>query len=167
MGRTMYEITESLRELLYLMEDKEILPEMIADTLEAVGLEVEQTADEVANMLAEIAADCDKLKAEERRLHERRQMMEGNASRLKAQLLQMLQTADKKSIKTALHSFSVRGTAGKTIVTAPDRLPDEYFRIPEPTPPELDMKRITEGIKSGEIPEDVAHIEKCVCIVIK
>ena len=165
--RTMYEITSSLQELLYLMESEEIPEEMISDTLEAVGLEVELVADNVANMLAELSADCDKLKAEERRLHERRQMMEGNASRLKAQLLHMLQTADKKSFKTTLHSFSVRGTAGKTVVTAPDMLPDEYFRIPEPTPPELDIKKITAAIKSGDIPEDVAHIEKGVCIVIK
>lgn len=165
--RTMYEITSSLKELLYLMESEEIPSDMIADTLEAVGMEVEQVADNVANMLTEMAADCDKLKAEERRLHERRQMMEGNASRLKSQLLQMLQIADKKSFKTTLHSFSVRGTSGKTIVTAPDMLPDEYFRIPDPTPPELDMKKITAGVKSGEIPEDVAHIEKGVCIVIK
>lgn len=167
MSRTMYEITQSLQELLYMMECEEIQPEMIADTLEAVGLEVEQVADEVANMLTELSADCDKLKAEERRLHERRQMMENNASRLKAQLLQMLQTSGKKSLKTTLHSFSVRGTAGKTIVTSPDMLPQEFFRIPEPTPPELDMKKITAAIKSGDIPEDVAHIEKGVCIVIK
>ena len=165
--RTMYEITSSLQELLYLMESEEIHEEMISDTLEAVRLEVEQVADNVANMLAELSTDCDKLRAEERRLYERRQMMESNASRLKAHLLQMLQTAGKKSFKTTLHSFSVRGTTGKTIVTAPDMLPDEYFRIPEPTPPELDMKKITVAVKSGEIPEDVAHIEKGVCIVIK
>lgn len=131
---TMYELTADFVEVLELASNPEIPPDAIADTLEAINLEIEQKAENTAKVLRELEGMAATLKAEEQRLAARRKSIENNMDRIKTGLFDAMKTTGKTKFKTPLFSFAIAKNGGKIpVVVDVDTadLPDDLVQITE------------------------------------
>lgn len=147
---TMYELTSDFQEVLELASNPDIDPQAIADTLEAINLEIEIKAENTAKVLRELDGMAAALKAEEQRLNARRKSIENNVERIKAGLYEAMKTTGKTKFKTALFSFSIQKNGGKIPVIVDvdtSDLPDDLVIISE----KPDVEAIREYLeKNGE-----------------
>lgn len=157
MSISLYELSENysaIREMLY---DPEVDEQVVLDTLEAIDGEIEDKADNYAKLIKELAADADKLQAEEARLYARRKSLQSRAAKLKSNLQANLEFIGKTKFKTALFSFIVATNGGAQPLTITDNLgdiPGKYL-IPQPPVPDKDAIRELLGTKEVEW----AHLE--------
>lgn len=144
---TLYELTEEWLELIELAEDPETDPQVLADTMEALGGEIELKADGYGKVIRELEAKANALKAEETRLSTRRKAMENNVSRMKEALKMAMLAVEKPKIKTALFSFAVSNNPPTLVIDDLSKIPDSFL-IPQE--PKVDTAGIKAAIKSGE-----------------
>lgn len=147
---TMYELTADYLEVLDLANDPDIPPEVVADTLEGIGGEIEVKAENTAKILKELEASVTASKAEEKRLAERRKQLETNAQKIKERLFDMMKTTGKVKFKTDLFSFSIQKNGGKLPVVLDvkdtSELPDDLVKITETA----DLEAIRELLDAGD-----------------
>ena len=155
---TIYELTDEYVELLNMLEDPEIDPEVLADTMEGLSGEIEAKADGYAKVIAELNAAIAGLKAEIERLTNRKTTMENNVKYLKSTLQFAMETTGKTKFKTDLFSFSVQKNPASVVIDEPylENIPDKYL-IPQD--PKIDKAKIKEDLKAG-IDIGIAHLEQ-------
>jgi hypothetical protein len=83
MALHLYELTDQFKQLLEMMENPDIDPEAIADTMEGVQGELEGKVDGTICVIKSLEASAKAIKEEEARLSARRKAMENNATGLK------------------------------------------------------------------------------------
>lgn len=144
---TIYELKESYMVIQQAIEAGEDL-EPILETLDAA---IEEKADGYASIIANLTSDIEGLKAEEKRLNERRKSYEKSIERLKANLFDCMNTTGKTKFKTNLFSFAIQkngGTPPLIMKVDTSELPDNLVIIEE----KPDKKAIIEYIKkTGDV----------------
>ena len=128
---TLYELTGQYQELLDMAEAEDVDPQVIADTMEAVGGEIEDKAEGYACIIKQLEADAIALKTEEERMAVRRKSIENNAKRMKEALQNAMVATDKRKFKTQRFSFNVQKNA-PSVTWLDEELIPEMFRIPQP-----------------------------------
>lgn len=164
---TLYELTGQMQALLALMEDPDVDPQIIEDSLEAVSGEIEVKADGYARVRAELMATSAALKAEIDRLTARKRAIDNNIDRMMESLKNGLITAGKPKFKTELFSFNIQKNPPKVVIDDPSRIP-KGFLIPQE--PKIDTASIKESLKSvdaAEMWEGVAHLESSMGLRIR
>lgn len=146
---TLYQLTGDLLTLQQMIEDG---TEGLEDTLESIQLSVEEKLEGYAMVIKNIESDVDGLKAEEKRLSERRKRMEREIQRMKDSMAQALETIepDKKGakrLKTEKFTFSFRKSTSVQIVDE-TKIPEEFFKV-ERT---ISRSELTARLKEHEIP---------------
>lgn len=141
---TLYELTGQLLELLEMAEDKDTTPEALADTMEAIQMEMEEKADGYAKIIQTLQADASGLKEEIDRMDKRKKAIESNISRLKRSLQEAMAATGKTKFKTQLFSFSIQKNAPSLDVVDEGLVPEEY-RIKQPD--KIDKRGILAYIK--------------------
>lgn len=121
------------------------------DKLEGCGLYIK-------NELAEIEA----MKAEEKRLAERRRIKENKVERLKRYMLDSMDKTSTDKLETPRIAISKRKSS-KLIVDNINLIPDIF--ITEESTIDIDKIAIKKALKDGEVKG--AHLEKCVNISIR
>ena len=159
---TIYELTEEMQQLLLMLEDPEMDPEMINDTLEAVAGEFADKADGYGRVRQELLRRIEGLKAEEARLAEYRRRVEKNVESLEAALKGAMEATGQKKIQTELFTFSVKATPPKVVVTNAEMVPFDYLKVAEPTVDKVALKTF---LKDHEV--DWAHLESGTALSIK
>jgi len=160
---TMYELTGEYAEVLAMASDPEIDPQAIADTLEAIGGEIEIKAENTAIIISELTAEAAKIKAEETRLAERRKALENHAASLKAALYNAMKATGKEKFKTTLYSFNIQKNPVKLVIDDENKVPKKYY-IPQP--PKIDTTKLKEDLKAGAV-RKYAHLEQGESLRIK
>jgi hypothetical protein len=130
----MYELTADWAAVLAMAQDPDVDPQAIADTLEAIGGEIEDKAENTAIVMKELEAEAAKLKAEEQRLKDRRTKVENNIMDIKRRLFDAMKMTGKEKFKTELFSFSIAKNGGKIPVIVDVEtadLPDDLVTIIE------------------------------------
>lgn len=131
---SMYELTANWAAVLEMAQDPDIDPQAIADTLESIGGEIEEKAENSAIIMKELEAEAAKLKAEEQRLKDRRAKVENNIKDIKQRLFDAMKMTGKEKFKTELFSFSIAKNGGKIpVIVDVDTadLPDDLVTITE------------------------------------
>lgn len=146
---TLYQLTGDLLTLQQMIEDG---TEGLQDTLESIQLSVEEKLEGYAMVIKNIESDVDGLKAEEKRLADRRKRMENEIQRMKDSMAQALETIepDKKGtkrLKTEKFTFSFRKSTSVQIVDE-TKIPEEFFKV-ERT---ISRSELTARLKEHEIP---------------
>lgn len=157
---TLYELTGQMQALLALMEDPDVDPEIIEDSLEAVSGEIEYKADGYAKVRAQLMAESAALKTEIDRLTARRRTIENNIDHMMERLLLGLIEAGKTKFKTDLFSFSVVKNPPKVVIDDPDLIP-KYYLIQ--VDPKIDTAAIKDLLKNGDPNHELdgaAHLEQ-------
>lgn len=156
-------------------EGSDITPEMIADTMEGLDLQLGEKLDAVfvhVRNLEGLAKTCDE---EAKRLAARKKSFEGRIVSLKKYVLQCLLAAGKDKVKTAKNTFTARKGAVSVVIDNTDSLPDELVNVETIITP--DKKAIKEALEAagaaaaqitaegGEVPAELlnpvpgAHLE--------
>ena len=154
-----YEIVGSFLKLTQMMEDPELDPQTLADTMEAIEGELEVKAENYAKVMKNIEGDITSIKAEIERLTNKKKTLENNIKNMKAVLQGAMEITGKTKFKTDLFSFGIQKNAPSVIIDASDinNIPPDYLKFREP---EVNKTAIKEAILNGEDLEGIAHLEQ-------
>ena len=160
---TLYELTNDYLTLLDMAEDPDIDPQAFADTLEALGGELEMKADGYARVMKELEGRAATMRFESKRLENGYKTIERNIDRMKHALQDSMVATDKRKFKTDLFSFSIRKNPASVVIDRETSIPPEFL-IPQD--PKIDKKAIKAAIDNGE---DIkfAHLEQSESLMIR
>jgi len=113
---SIYELTADYVQLMEMMEDPEIDPQVLMDTIEGIEGELEIKADGYAKIMKSLESDANGLKAEVERLNTRRQTIENNIKRMKQALQMMMEATNKTKFKTDLFSFGIQNNPASVVM---------------------------------------------------
>ena len=160
---TMYELTADYMTVLNMATDGETPPDAIADTLEAIGGEIEIKAENSAVIMQELTAESEKLKNEIDRLTARKKSLETNVAAIKERIFDAMKTTGKEKFKTTLFSFSIGKNPAKLVIDDAEKIPRKYL-IPQPA--KIDNAKLKEDLKAGKVCS-YAHLEQGESLKIK
>lgn len=149
---TLYELTREYQELLAMMEDPEVDPQVIADTMEGLDGEIEIKAENYIRVLKELEAESNKIDTEMKRLGNRWDACQVNIRKLKDSLLTSMQETGKDRIQTEHFRISVAKNGGLKPIRVTGDVPPEFCKL------EPDSKKIREALNNGEL--QFAHFEE-------
>lgn len=144
---TLYELQGEYLQLLNMLEDPDIDDQVVLDTLEGIDFELEIKAENYAKIIRELEGTVEVIKAEQKRLADKRGKLEDNVKRLKDNLQEAMTATGKTKFKTDLFSFAIQKNGGALPVVVDvetAELPDELVQITE----KPDLKAIGELLKS-------------------
>ena len=163
---TLYEITNDYLQLMTMLEDPELDPQTLADTMEGIEGELEVKAESCGKIARNIEGDIVALEAEKERLTKKIQTKKNNLKRLKETLQFSMEATGKSKIKTPLFSFSIRKNAPAVVMDEPyiENVPERFLKYSDPT---INRTAIKEAIQNGENLEGIAHLEQSTSLTIK
>ena len=141
---TLYELTAEFQQLLEMAENEEVDGQAIQDTLEAVGMEIEDKADGYARVIRQLEADAAGAKAEIERLAGRKATIDANIRRLKVSLETAMRATGKTKFKTTLFAFNIQKNPASVDIPDESAVPPE-FRIPQPD--KIDRRAVVAYLK--------------------
>lgn len=139
----LYELTDKYNQLLEVAE--ELDPTAFQDTLQALEDDIEDKAENIAKLIRTLTSDIDIIKAEEKRLAERRKSVENRISDLKEYLQNQMEVAGIDKVKRPTLTISIQNNPPSVKVTDETLLFD-YMIIPEP---KIDKKALLADLKNG------------------
>lgn len=147
----LYELTDQFAMIQQLIEDgAEGFEQALADIQGEMGEKLDGYAMVIKNIESDIAG----LKAEEKRLSERRKAMENNVAQMKERMAETLKTVDGQRLKTEKFTFSFRKSS-KVEIANMDNLPQHFIKV-ERT---ISRSELTKALKAGEHIEGATLIE--------
>ena len=141
---TLYELKTDYLEIQQLIEDG---AEGLEDTLESLEAAIEDKLEGIGKVCRNLDGEVAALKAEEKRLADKRKSIENNMKRLKQYAQDTMLDSDMKKVKTPLFTFNIQKNAPSVSVIDDALIPKHYY---VPVDPRLDKKGILERLKAGE-----------------
>lgn len=157
---TLYELTNQYQMLLEMMQDPDVDPDVLSDTMEGLDGEIEDKADAYAKVRLELVNYVAALKAEIARLTARVKSAENNIDRLTESLKNGMILTGKTKFRTDLFSFNIQKNPPKVVIDDQDLIP-AYFFIPQPS--KIDTAAIKDLLKKGDEKKELegaAHLEQ-------
>ena len=93
---TLYELTGQMLDLMELLEDPDVDPEVVEDTMDAVNMELEDKLDGYCTIIKELEAKADMLDKEKKRLDTRQKTVENSIKKLKQRMMLSMTLLGKK-----------------------------------------------------------------------
>jgi predicted nuclease with TOPRIM domain len=140
----LYELTAAYSNVMEMAEEMDAIT--LQDTLESITEEIEDKAENIAKLIKNLNADVDALKAEEKRLADRRRGLEGKVSNLKEYLQNQLEVAGLDKVKRPTLTVSIQNNPPSLEVADENLIPSDY-RIPQPD--KIDKKSLLTLLKDG------------------
>lgn len=156
---SIYELTDDFLRIQDMMEDPELDPQTLADTLEAIEGELEVKAENYAKVMKNLEGDIVAIKAEIDRLTAKKRAIENNIKNMKATLQSVMEVTGKTKFKTDLFSFGIQKNAPSVVIDVEDvrDIPEDYLKFKEP---EVDKTAIKAAINDGVDLSGIAHLEQ-------
>lgn len=163
---TLYDLTGELLELMEMAQDPDVDPDALNDTMEAINLNFNDKADGYAKIIRTLTAQADAIKAETARLKDREKSFRDKADTIKKNLEAAMLATDKRKIKTALFTFSIRRNPASVVMDEPyiENVPERFLKIKDP---EIDMAAIKKALQAGENLDGIAHLEQTESLQIR
>jgi uncharacterized protein YeeX (DUF496 family) len=158
MSISLYHMTEQYRAALAELSDADLPEEVVADTLEALEGELVQKGQAVAAFALNLQAEIEATKAVEKRISDRRKMLEKREASLREYLRSNMERAGIAEIKAIDGSFTAKLAKGRPSVIVDDESliedDSEFVKWKR----EISKTAIAAAINAGrEVPG--AHIE--------
>lgn len=155
---TLFDLTGNLLRLYEMMDDPDIEPDVLIDTMEAVEGEFEAKAEGYASVMVKLTGDMEMIMAQEKRLYSRRKAIENNIKRMKEHLQESMEITGKTKFKTTLWSFGIQNNPASLVLDTDnvDSLPSSYIKVTK----DFDKAAIKEAIKNGVNFNGIAHLEQ-------
>lgn len=146
---TLYEIAADYRDMAARLADLDLPDDVVADTLEAEGGELQVKASNVGFVCRNLEASAAAIKDAEAQMAARRKALENRAARLRAYLLDSMTLAGVDKIESPYFAIAIRKNPPSLEVLDEAQVPTGYFTSPPPPPPALDRKLILTALKEG------------------
>lgn len=157
---TLYELSSEYMQLLEMMEDPDVDEEVLADTLEGIGGELELKADGYARIMRQMDADAKAIKAEEERLYARRKSLENRSAWLKQRLQDVMELTGKTKFKTELFSFGIQKNPARVVIDDPSRIYEDYLIEQEPKVDTVAIRNALKDPEEAALWDGIAHLEQ-------
>ena len=163
---SIYELTQDYLQILSMLEDPELDPQTLADTMEGIEGEFEIKAENYAKVIRNLEGDILAIKAEIDRLTSKKRVIENNIKSMKSNLQYAMEATGKTKFKTELFSFNIQKNAPSVVIDLEDlsKLPSQFIKQREI---EADKTAIKEALKRGENLDGIAHWEQGESLRIK
>ncbi|MCT6924601.1 siphovirus Gp157 family protein [Metasolibacillus sp.] len=139
---TLYELQGALLQIQRMIEDGN---EGLEDTLESIELATADKLEGYAMVIKNVESDIEGLKAEGKRLAERRKAMESNVKRMKDSMYEALLTVEGNRLKTDKFTFSLRKSTSVQIVDE-SLIPQQFIQ----TETKISKTELSKALKNGE-----------------
>ena len=139
---SLYQLNNAYAQLQQMIEEGQ---EGLEDTLASITGAVEEKLEAYAMVIKNIESDVEGIKSEEKRLSERRKVMENGINRMKQAIADTLQNSDQDKVKTEKFTFSFRKSM-KVEVSNVDSLPQQFIKV-ERT---ISRSELAKALKVGE-----------------
>lgn len=149
---TLYTLTNQYKMLQHFIEENDA--EGFELALSQIEGEVAEKLEAYAMVIKNIESDIAGIKAEEKRLADRRKGMENNVTRMKEVMADALQTVDGKRVKTDKFTFSFRKS---TVVKIDNEtnIPRHFTQVKV----EVMKSEVKKALANGEIIEGASLVE--------
>jgi Siphovirus Gp157 len=163
---SLYELVGDRLALQNKLEELDFDAETIADTLEGDSLAIQAKIESYAFVIRNMEALPDVIKAEEKRLAERRKAIEKRVESIKDWLFVNMQTAGISKIESPVFTISLQNNPASVVIDDESLIPADYFVQPDPPAPSLSKALIKQAIADGYTVAG-AHVEQKQRLVIK
>jgi hypothetical protein len=158
---SIYELSAEFMTLWQLMEDGTLEDEALEGAFDVAKEDLADKLEGYCKFIKNLEATIAGLKAEEKRLADRRKAMENTVERSKLAMANAMRIAGEKKIPAGSFTCSLQQNPPKVVLDEPyiENIPEKYLVPQEPT---INKKLILEDLKEGfAIPEleGVAHLE--------
>lgn len=141
----LYELTENYSNLLELLDNPEIEPEVLEQSLNEVAEQIEVKAENIAKLIKNIDGDIEAIKNEEKRLVEKKRSLEAKKLRIKEYLYGQIKLLENKKVKTPLFSIAIQKNPPSVAVESEENIPECYYIVKK----ELSKKDLLGALKEG------------------
>ncbi len=141
---TLYDLKDKYLKLLELATEED--HSAFHDTLLSLEEAIEDKAENIVYVIKEMEGDINTLKAEEKRLNERRKALERRRDHLRCYLMEELESMNLPNIKTAKFTISLRNNAPKVYVADETIIPFNFLKIAHT----VDKKSLKQALESGQ-----------------
>lgn len=160
---TLYELVGEWKEVEGMTSDPEIDPQMIIDTLEGIGGEIEEKAFGYGKLIKNIEADASVIEEEIKRLKKRKDALENKVKRLKKALYDGMKLTGLTKIDCKVFSFSIQNNPESVKVDTTEISAEIYNRYVEVIESErVDKRGILKYMKENEL-MDMPGVERVKC----
>ena len=139
-----FELNNAIKQV----QEKDLDPETLADTLESLELPRNEKLDNVATWIEENSMKLQWLKEKKRQLSDVETSIKNQNERLQEFLTQAIDDSGQKEIQTENHILKPRNYKDSVIVEATEKLPIDYIVCSEVVKP--NKKLIYEDLKKGK-----------------
>lgn len=143
----LYELQGAYAQIQSMIESGE---EGLEDTLESIGDALEEKLESYAMVIRNIESDIEGLKAEEKRLAERRKTMESGIKRMKDNMQNAMSSTGEKKIKGEKFTFTVQKNPPSFNIVDEKVIPAEFITVE--TVRNIDKKALLARAKEQEVP---------------
>jgi hypothetical protein len=142
---TLFEMTQTAKQLYEMLQAEQIDEKTFADTLEAMG--TEEKVEGYCQVIKQLQADADMFKEEADRIAARKKTIENSIERMKTTLTDYLLSIGQKKIQAGTFTASL-STSKSVNISNYDEIPPEYL-IEQPA--KVDKKAIKMAIENGAV----------------
>jgi phage host-nuclease inhibitor protein Gam len=156
-NQSLYELTGDFLTLMNMLYDENVDEESLLDACEHIEAQIEDKADGYAKIIKGLEVNANGIKAEEKRLRERREKLEKRVDFLKHNLEGSMRAMGKTKFKTDLFSFGIRKNPASVKIAEPAAFiercqkdgRDDLLRFKDP---EINRTAVKNAIlKDGEV----------------
>ncbi|MCF6464174.1 siphovirus Gp157 family protein [Clostridium sp. Cult1] len=142
----LYELAEMYRNIQDLINDDETGTETLENALNQIEGDINSKAENMAKLIRSIDGDIETLKAEEKRLANRRKTLENKQKNIKNYLEMQLKTMKIDKVKTPLFTVAIQNNAPSVKIIDENAIPEDFFKYTK----SIVKKDILEALKNGE-----------------
>lgn len=151
MSFKLYELTEMYKNIWDLVEDDEVDLDTLETALSQVEDNLEVKAENIAKLIKGIDGDIDTLKAEEKRLADKRRVLENKQKNIKGYLENQLRVMGIDKVKTPLFTVALQKNPPSVEIVNEDLIPEQFKKTVTTTT--IVKKDLLEALKSGQVIE--------------
>jgi len=165
---SLFELTQERLTLQLRLESLDFDSETITDTLEGESTALQTKIEDYGYVIKNFEVFTDAMKAEEKRMADRRKVHEARVEHIKEWLLSNMVACGITKIDCPAFSITVKKNPPKVVIDHEGDIPDEYMRTPPIIIPEIvpDEKLIIDDLKLGKEIKG-CHLEQSQRIEIK
>lgn len=146
----LYQIADTYLADLDKLNDLDLPPEVVADTLESIQGDLTEKSTNVAMWVRNAEALADQIKQAEQAMAARRKAIESRAESVREYLLNNMQRCGIIKIESPYFKIAICKNPVSVVVDDPDAVPVEFKHHVPPPPPVPDKKLIKAAIEAGE-----------------
>jgi chaperonin cofactor prefoldin len=144
---TLYELKDEYKQLLEMLEDPDIDPQVIADTMEAVSGELDVKCDSYVVIIKQLEAQVEMIDTELIRLEKNKTALTSNIKRMKSSVLDAIQLTGQRKMETDHFKLSIVKNGGKQPMEVDEieKIPQAYISMK----PVADVEKIRKELEAG------------------